>query len=537
MPFPFINGDAFEYYKIIDALGESSHNKIGFPGIGYPIILMLCEKIIDTTQFFIFVQSAIQLLAVLIFYYYYSKIFNKYLIYVAILIVGYVTSNINLYYDSAYHPDSLMGSLNIIILTLFMGLIYKPSYIRFVILSFIIVYSISIRANGIVNIVLVFIYLFFLFRTTNNLKLIFRYGFIFTLSSLILCTYYFVSPIYKTFNVISYPTAETETIYTGTKIVTSNHEIWKSILQLDLSKYLYASSEKVDNLWFNKENYASHVMALERGYVINQDSSSNIIIENYNETRSIWSRINLDTCINKNSPKELNNYSQLKKLLSTKYKNTKISVQPVVDFDHRMMNFVGFFNLFHQSIELHDDGIYLGYENRSFYNQNINSRYGNCYNSVINKQENQTQLKKVYKETYQLKKFNYNQLLNKMNGDHFKMESSRLYWYIITPFYNIQPFLFRNFLFPIVLIVVLICAMLGLILSKAKSPFYILLFLAFSLFLLTNYIFSCHFCYLYTRYTYQVSFVYYISAIFLPIMFESFLFFKKNKRFKEYLYP
>ncbi len=520
IPIPFINGDAFEYNRVINLLESGSNTQIGFPGIGYPLLILLCEKINDTSVFFFFVQSVLQLLAVLLFYHFYKVYLKKYLFYVAVILIGYLTSNINLYYDTAYHPDSLMGSLFIISLALFLRLIYNPSFLYFTLLSFVVVYSISVRANGIVLIPLILAYLTYILITFKSFIKFFQMIGIFLIPILILCTFHFFSPIYKTFNIVSYPsTSNLETIYTGAKLETTESEIWKKIEKLPLKKYLYTSYLSNKSVLFKDSLYAAYIMSQQRGYLIYQNKFENIIIENYNDTRSVWASINLDSVLIKKDKKELFKYSKIKNYYSKFYKNKKILISSTLDFKHRWMHFIGFYKLFYLSIEL--PGTTLGKENLFFYKNNIQMRYGNCFSDLKN-HSNKKNVNRVYKELSKLNKPKIIDVYKLMMKDYWSLKVSRLYRFFISPFYKIQPFLFRNFIIPIIFNIVLISSIIGIFYTRFSSKIYVFSILTGLLLIMTNALFSFYFCYSYTRYTYQVSFVYYLSLIILPLLIQDF---------------
>ena len=522
MPIPFINGDAFEYNRVINLLESDAKLQIGFPGIGYPLLILICESIKDTTAFFFFVQSVLQLLAVLLFYHYYKVYIKKYLLYVAILLIGYLTSNINLYYDTAYHPDSFVGSLFIVSIALFIRIIFKPSYLYFVILSFVILFSIAVRANGIILFPIIFCYLIYIFINTKSFKQIFKLLGIFLIPTFILCCFHYFNPIYKTFNIISYQSKIMASggIYAESIQLDMNNEIWKKVEKFGLNHYFYTDKINSRSI-FNDTNFVVYVMAQQRGYSIQLDKNNDVIIENFNDTRNKWETINLRKLLWENKKNE---YLEFKKFYKKEYNNHKLVFSPPIDLHHKLMHFVGFFKLFYQSIDL--DGTVLGYENKSFYDENIKMRYGNIYNELI-LNSNIKNKKRVYKELYAYRKLSKTQLLLKIDDDIWKFKISKYYRYILKPFYKIQPLLFRNFCWPILFIGVYLFSVFGLFYTKLKSKIFVFSVISGSLLIITNILFSIYFCYSYTRYTYQVSFIYYVTLIILPILIQEF---RKGKK-------
>ncbi len=515
MPFPFINGDGHEYYGILNLIKYHSQIKIGFPGIGYPVFFLFCEKINNTALFAIAMQSFIQLLAVLLFYYYYKIIFKRHLIFTAVLLIGYVTSNINLYYDTAYHPDSLMGSLFIIELALLMKLLYRPSYVYFTILSFLVIGTVAVRANGIISFSLVFIYLIYMVYILKSMKFLLINSLLFCIPVLLLCTFHYLSPQYSTFNIVSFPIDET--IDSNTKYKSSESKLWLTLLNLNLNRNLFPENYFGNIAVYKDTTYANYVMAYQRGYTLKINKDDDLIVSNYTDSRSAWSDINLDKCNEKKSEKDRVQFVIFKNNFKNVYKKKELMVSPPTDYHHKIMHFIGFYQMFYKTIEVNN--FVFGYENRNFYEKNTRARFGNLLGSLgqMNK-SNQKLYKRVYKEFYKSPKFK----LNKMEEIFWNMKTSKLYRWIIHPFYKIQPVLFRNFWYPIIFILITLAAIIGLIYSKFKSRVFIFLLMCCSLNILTNLLHSFHFTFLYTRYTYQMSFIYYLIVIFIPIVIFEF---------------
>ncbi len=533
LPYPFINTDADQYYGILNLIDSGSKVQIGFPGIGYPLFLWICEKINNTTICVVAIQSLFQLFAVLLFFYYYKIYFKKYLLFVAILISGYLSSNINLYYDSAIHPDSLMGSIFIISIALLIRLFHKFGMIQFIILSCLVVFSIAVRANGIVLLPFIIVYLLYSFYFSRDIKFLIQKTVIFCIPLISLCFYNYFSPLYNSFSLFSYPVENTQSIDGKIILETNEDKTWTDLLDLNLSKNLLVEQSRVDKSLFNDSSYAIYVMAYQRHHVIQLDCNKNLIIENHTETRNKWGNINLDLNSNySHSFSKRNKYVIFKNKFIAKYGNKKLMISPLEDFKHKTAHFIGFFKMFYFCKEF--DIIELGYENTSFYEKNYQLRQGGLSNMFqeglnINKFLNNRLYKELYNQFDQ--KHSKGKLIGIMDSDYWSLKSSRVYRWIIHPFYSIQPIIFRNFLYPIIFIVVFFISIIGLFLSKFKSPLFIILFISHSFLLVMNFLFSFYFTFLYTRYTYQVSFVFYISLIFLPLIIESFIAYKNTRKF------
>ena len=255
-------------------------------------------------------QSFIQLLAVLFFYYYYKIIFRRNLIFTAVLLIGYVTSNVNLYYDSAYHPDSLMGSLFIIEIAMLIRLIHKPGHFYFFLLAIVATYSISVRANGIIILPLLLIYLVYTARQSKSFKIFGFNLFLLSIPLLLLSLFYFRSPIYKSFNLVPYPAVSV--VDSNVIMETNENPTWKSLIDLNLSKNIYPENRTNIIPVYNDTAYAIYVVAYQRWYLLNLDKDTNLMIENFTDTRSLWSKMNLDTCFKEGSIKKENKYLSFK---------------------------------------------------------------------------------------------------------------------------------------------------------------------------------------------------------------------------------
>ena len=121
--------------------------------------------------------------------------------------IAYLGSSFNQFYDSWIYPDSLMSSMFILSSSLLLILFNSTSkYINiyFFVLCVSVTYSISIRANGILLLPLVVVYLLWFFYSVKNKKqLIFKILLcLIPLFSLSLFNLY--SPIYKVFSPIGF---------------------------------------------------------------------------------------------------------------------------------------------------------------------------------------------------------------------------------------------------------------------------------------------------------------------------------------------
>lgn len=517
MPFPFINTDAYEYYGILNSIECNSSAHIGFPGIGYPLFLWFCEKISDTTICVVAMQSLLQLLAVLIFFYYYFVYIKKYLFLAAILIIGYLTSNINLYYDTAFHPDSLMGSLFIISLALLLRLYFSYSFKHFFLLSILVAYTISVRANGIVLMPILVLYLFYTAYTLKSFKFLFKNVLILCIPLLLLSTFNYLSPLYKTFNLFGFPKVTNNSTKNILEIDSNKDDIWYNLNKLKLSKKIHVENEKKSI--FDDENLAIYVMASQRYHIIFLDSNNNLKLENYTDTRSSWSLLNLDSCSSHLNTFKRIKYTKFKTEFIKKYGYKKVMIMPEIDFRHNKMLFIGFFKMFYKTYR--KDNILLGYENLPYYERNYKTRYGMLASISQNELNTNNYLfKRVYKELY--KKGNENEikgnLLAKMDEDYWQMKISRIYRWIVYPYSLVQTIFFRNVIYPICFLIIFFISIIGVLITKCKEPLFVYLFSSTALLLLVNFLFSIQFCFLYTRYTYQVSFVYFLTMMFVPVI-------------------
>jgi hypothetical protein len=523
MPITNFDGDAVEYYNILEALRVYSDSPIYYPTIGYPLFLRICELILNKSIFVVFAQSLLQLFSVLLLFYSVKIVLNKYIIFISVILLGYLTSNLNLYYDSSIYPDSLLSSLYIIYASFFILTMKYKSLWFYSFLSLIIAFSISVRASAVILIPSFLCLLIFNIYQSRNLKIFLMQLLPLLVFVLIFSSFNYFSPLYKTFGIIvNKPSEQKEVLNTYPSNIKDkflnqlalllNHPGMNNIL-------IYNNTKNPDSL------FTAYRWELQRGVklFIKKDS---LYYQN-----SEWAVTNLDAFAVSNN-KNYYQYTEYKNYFKIKFAESNVYYNVDKDLELKKLLFVYFFKYFYKTVQL--NGYTMGFENKDFYSQNLRGRYWSYYvqrswiNWAMTKDFYVTD--RVVNRTCKEYWTDDVKTLDDLDNVCWVMKSSRYYRWIIAPFYRIQPILFRNFLFPILFIFSFSLSLIGLFFSQFRERLFLVVFCILSLLILTNLIHSVILSFLYLRYTYQVSFVYYLSVAFMPMMLN---WFYKNVKRKE----
>jgi hypothetical protein len=521
MPITGLHIDSPQYYSVLSGIEQHINHTIGYPQIGYPVFLKICELILNKLWFVVLMQISLNVFAVLFFYYAYFKTFGKYLIPVSLLLLGYLSSDLNLNWDSSIMPDSLLAFFNTLCLGLVLYIVGLKKYKLIPLLSFVIVCAISVRPSALILIPLFILLMIYLFFQNNNKLLILINCLIFTSFLLGLSTVNYITPGYRTFGIITFPP--------NLNIENNRSSVDKKMKDDTLLKDLsvIAPNEHLDAiLAFQEEpgvdsSYYLYMKYLKRGMSIRLDKDSNLLFK-----VSEGGDIKLDSIA-----KDKQGFIKFKNHFINRYKDTMVSYSVNIENRLRWVHFVYFFKYFYIDGSKHYD-----IENKDFYSTWLKYRWDIYYVRNIW----QTRLhdyfwlvsKNVVPRTSKEQTFTTPKTVADLNFVDNKMSNSFIYRYFTKPYYSIHSILFRNILYPIVFVIVFILSCLGLLLSKFRSSLFLISFSACSLLLMTDILHSFQMTFLTLRYTYQVTFMYYVTMIMFPLIIQSFWHYKKHGVFK-----
>jgi hypothetical protein len=501
---PFLNTDAYEYYNIIHLLDNQITHQIGFPGVGYPLILFIAEKIYDSLFFAIILQSSIHLLCVLFFYKVYIKHINQLNGFVAIVLGAYLASNSLIYYDTAFHPDSLMSSMFICFSALTLIFLKRYNLTTLTLISIVITYGISIRANAIILLpILLVLFILYYLKQRPNLKV--------TLASIscicapffFLSSFHFINPLYQTFNVISYPAAST-TDNTPVKRIKTTSNVWEELIKTQPCDLLV--EDLVGNGdWLSNKALTNYHMGYNRGYVLSFNEKNELIVTNKTDSESFWKELNIDSCLNNSNKK--NELLHIKSQLTDSVTIVTIDNRSI---HYKLANLIGYFKLFYLNSQ--NKHLSLGYENSNFYESNFKNRYW-----IINSHQKNSHSGYHVDMSKILKEFTDNDIIKKKEENYWKIKTSRLYRWLVKPIISFSNFFFRNSIVLTLFIIYSLYSLYNIFIKKDLSVYSLLPVIGFIVFMANNILHSFYLVFLYTRYTVQTNFFVYLSFIFLGL--------------------
>jgi len=518
---PDFGGDVNQYYSVTSYFSNEKVRTVGYPTVGYPFYLRMCELIDNTTSMVVIGQNFLSILSLSLFYFAITSFFKKYYLFISIVLIGFSTSNATLAYESAYYPDSILSSLLIISLAILFFYLNNRKVIWLYLLSFVIVLAVAVRPSSIlfyILFILFFIWLLYTKKITMKKGVILLGALVFF--SLSLALYNYLSPIYKQFNIITYPSQQLE--------VENKSPVFEYLNLLEVNelfslipndKYPFSAVKKIrdGNLDEKFEYYRNYLM-----YGLCFKFEDDKLVGNISGNSPIY----IDSFFIKNNSKK-NKFLILKEKLKIKYKKKEMYYVCPIENELKFVNFRYFFKYFYIDKVKTELVIYDEY-NQEFYSRTLRIRWGGHYvnnylgNQYLDEMKSNPKdilFKSIVKEKKYTKKG-----LEDLDEKYWKMKTSLIYRLFLHPIELIQPILFRNIIYPIVYFIVLIYSLFLFIKNRGKEVEPFIALLGCSMLLIINVLHSCHFSFLYFRYTHSVSFIYYFTMIMLP-----FLIFYKNK--------
>lgn len=508
---PDFGGDIDKYYAVASYLTSEKVKTVGYPSVGYPFFLRICELIYNKAYVVVIGQNILCVFSLSLFYFGVTNFFKKYFAYVSIILIGFSTANATLVYESAYYPESILSSLLIISLALLFYFLNSKKIIILYILSFIIVLAITVRPTSLVFYMMFFLFLIWIIYT----KIVTIKKGVFILTTLVFLSisfalYNFSSPIYKQFNIITYaPELSDKDIINDYYESLNLPEIKELLSIIPDNTYPFSAVKKMTNgnLDDKFEYYRNYLMY---GLYFKFDGDN--LIGNISSTDPIV----IDSLFNGDR-----NYLIIKDKLQRKYKTKEMNYAWLNDDELKLANFRYFFKYFYVDKVQTESIIYDEY-NKDFYSYILRIRWGghyiynylgNSYLDNMKKNPNDNLFRKIMKE----KKFPKKDLED-LDDEYWKMKTSLIYRLFLHPIELIQPILFRNIVYPIVYFFVFIYSLFLFVKSRGKEIVPFIAIVGCSMLLIINVLHSYHFSFLYFRYTHSVSFIYYFSMIMFPFL-------------------
>ena len=508
---PQIGPDTFEYYEIVRMLSGKGIKEIGFPGVGFPFFLKLLSSISNTLLSVVFIQTVLQFISISLFLFVYNRYYHKYFYWVFFILLGYLSASFNQYYDTCLYPDSLLSTLFIFFTSFYLIIFNSNSkYLNviFCILSFLAVYAISVRANGILLLPLFAIYFVWLYLKEKSIKVILIKIGLFLIPLIMLCLFNLFSPVYNTFSPIGIRKIMYEDT-TNFKFENEKDSTWQYLKAIVPEDYFYKEYQKG---LFNDSSSFIYINSYGRGYRIHCDNDS-VIVRSASDENWGYPAFNINLFVDTFSVNKSEEFEKFQHYLKQQKKKV-ISVDFEDNIYVKSLLFVSFFKYYYAG---HYSSNFTK-ENNFFYEDNLKNNYWRLYEMHEGMKGFRFIYKDVFKEFYGTKFLNDKDYIDDYKTTKYWQFKSSIYFrYIVKPFYDITDLLFRNLLFPIMFLFIYIFTAFK-VFSKSRSGIHVFLFGIGSLLLLTNILHSIVLGFLLSRYTYQVSSIYYIFVAFVPLL-------------------
>jgi len=507
---PQIGPDTFEYYEIVRMLKGIGVRTIGFPGVGFPVFLKTASFINNSLLFVVFLQTILQFISIAFFLFIYNRYYKKYFYWVLFIMLGYLGASFNQYYDTCLYPDSLLSSMFIFAITLLLFLFNsKSKYINltFFLLSVISVYAISIRANGILLVPLIFIYLLWDYLTKKNIKQSSIKISLFIIPLFVLMIFNSNSPIYKTIS----PIGARKIMYedtTGYRFEFEKDSTWTLLKKIVPEGYFY---KEYDKGLFNNYSSATYINSYSKGFRVIRDSNQHVIVQNYSDVKMGNAIFNVTHYVDSFANDQNYNLDKLNSYF-TKTKSKAISIEFNSTLKNQLLLFISFYKFFYVK-EIKN---FFTKENDFYYEDNIKNNFWRLYLLHQGMKSFHQMYPDVFKEFDKTPLVSSKGFIDKYKTNiYWSFKSSRYYRYFVKPYYEFNNLVYRNWLFPMLFLIMYLIVFIR-ILKRDFHPLLLFLFSLGGLLILTNILHSFYLGFLLSRYTYQVSFIYYIFVAFIP---------------------
>jgi hypothetical protein len=428
---PQIGPDTFEYYEIVRMLSGKGIKEIGFPGVGFPLFLKLLSLISNTLLSVVFIQTVLQFISISLFLFVYNRYYHKYFYWVFFILLGYLSASFNQYYDTCLYPDSLLSTLFIFFTSFYLIIFNSNSkYLNviFCILSFLAVYSISVRANGILLLPLFVIYFVWLYLKEKSFKVIMIKIGLFLIPLIMLCLFNLFSPVYNTFS----PIGIRKIMYEDTTNFAFENEkdsTWQYLKAIVPEDYFYKEYQKG---LFNDSSSFIYINSYGRGYRVHSDSDA-IIVKNASDEKWGYPQFNLNIFVDSFALNKKEELTQLQNYLKSQNKNT-ISISFEDNLTVKALLFISFFKYYYANHYTSN----FAKENDFFYEHNVKNNYWRLYDMSDKMNSFKFIEKDVFKEFYGTEFLKDKDFIdNYKTNKYWEFKSSFYFRYIVKPYYYI----------------------------------------------------------------------------------------------------
>lgn len=510
MPLPFITIDTWLYYNVLSVIEQRADMYIGYPQVGYPLFLKCCELILDRAWFVVLMQVLLQVASVCVFYYVYALAFRKHLLLVALVLMGYLTSAMNLGFDSTLTPDSLLSSAFILCSAILLHVLVHQKFSLLPVYSLVMVAALSVRPSAVVLIPPFVALLGYLVWKHGKWAVVTLNAMLLALAMCALCALYYVLPGYGDFSFI----AELKEPEWAKKVKVRSIddpmllELAGKVPHPEIRKA--AAFHALTDLDSIKAGYMTTVFrGVNLRYGLGADSTSFLFQNSEGVT------LNLDS-VSMALGADSADYTAFRDDFVERYRDTVLDFRAEFGLMYSWLNTPYFFEFFAM-----DSIVGTPFALKDFYGNMLRLRSEEHYVRDEWQQYGRNDIRTIVKHQVfrrTIKELESDRPLSpsEWGAKYDRLMNSSVYQGVVAPYQKVHAVVFRNALYPWILLLATVLGLVGVVLTRGDAPVFVFVLLALSIFFATLVLHVWVLKFIYYRYTYQVTFFYYLALAMLP---------------------
>jgi hypothetical protein len=515
VPLPYITIDTWLYYNVLSVIEQRADRIIGYPQIGYPLFLKVSEMLQDRSWFAVFMQVAFQLFAVLCMFVSYALSFRKHVWLAALLFAGYMTSGMNLMYDSMLTPDSVLGSIYILCSAILLFVVMRRQPHWLALFSPLLVFGLAVRPSAAIMLLPFGLVLMHTWLGMGNSKAALTQLAFFALLCLGLSTVNYGVKAFSQFSIVTRPPVKP----------------WRGkIKQLPLSHPLLQElasvvphTEITDPARFDKiadRDSVFHIYMLKvlRGVTVRYGlfpDTTTMFIRN-----SEGILFKLDSLAREAGSDSLA-YAGLKERFIASFADSAVVFRAERGLRYVSINLPRFFTIF-QATELTSFSFRLD----DFYGSMLHERWTahhvhDDWRSYGRKDHRLLVIDQVYRRT--VKELHEGAVMSAEAAEsdlRSRLGESPLAGAISTYHRTVHHWFFRNAAYPVILLLMVVVSGVLMLFTRFKEPVPLIVLALLSVVISTAFVHFVVFKLFTWRYTYQITFFYYLAVILVPVLWS-----------------
>jgi len=207
LPLTYANIDSFQYFSLQKLWDMNMPIQVGYPSYGYILFLHLISFLHDSLFAVSLTQSLLCFLSVgFLLYAIYKYIDKTFIIWTAIALGSFVAASSTLFFNTSVFPDALLSSLYILFCGSMIFMLKSKKNIFWIIFTaFIVVFSIFVRPSSLFLLPISALMIVFFFMLKQK-RSAFRFIVAITVCFVVVIVHNYANPLYRSFGIIERPT-------------------------------------------------------------------------------------------------------------------------------------------------------------------------------------------------------------------------------------------------------------------------------------------------------------------------------------------